>query len=76
MTTHNKHQKNQERGPYGCADGVYFVHTCTCGAERRECSCYQCQEQGTSRSPWTMPFCNACKYHHPVDQSCPVAAAT
>jgi len=69
MSTH-QHRKATERGPYGCADGVGYVVTCACGAERAYCTCQQCRMQGKAKSRWEMPVCRACKLRHPIDTAC------
>ena len=67
----HRHRVASEQGPYSCAGGVRFVQTCSCGAQRKKCSCYQCDMQGTSVTAWEMPVCIACGLRHPHDTSCP-----
>lgn len=66
----HRHKSVRSRGPFGCAGSVSYVDTCSCGAERRHCSCTQCKQQGTSDSGWYMPTCKQCGQNHPVDRAC------
>lgn len=67
----HRHRKVRERGPYGCAGGVSYTATCSCGAERRTCDCFQCAQQRSAGKPgWVMPLCAACKLRHAADVAC------
>ena len=67
MANGHRHRKVRESGPQCCGDGVWYDATCSCGAERRTCSCTQCREQGTNDSGWAMPVCGSCHLQHAAD---------
>ena len=67
----HKHKKIKSRGPYCCAGSVFYIHVCSCGAQRSKCSCNQCVSQGTNDSGWFMPVCGSCGLKHAGDVACP-----